>query len=196
MNVFIIIPALNEAENIGDLVRETLSQPNVTQVVVVDNGSTDSTAAVARAAGAHVVSEPQRGYGFACKAGSDYATSQQADIIVYMDGDYSSLPSELGQIVGPILSQSADLVLGSRTLGVIAENAMPPHQKFGNWLTSKIINLIFRKQITDLGPYRAITADLLQQLNMQEMTFGWPTEMQVKAFGFGQTGHRSACKLA
>lgn len=186
MKIFIIIPALNEAENIGDLARETLSQPNADTVVVVDNGSSDNTAAVAQAAGAHVISEPRHGYGFACKAGGDYAISQQADVIVYMDGDYSSLPSELGDLVGPILAQSADLVLGSRTLGVIAENAMPPHQKFGNWLTSKIINILFRKQITDLGPYRAIKAELLQELNMQEMTFGWPTEMQVKALALGK----------
>ena len=186
MKIFIVIPALNERESMGDLVHETLGQPNVDSVVVVDNGSTDDTAAVAQAAGAHVVSEPLRGYGFACKAGSNYAISQQADIIVYMDGDYSSLPSELGTILEPILSGSADLVLGSRTLGVIAENAMPPHQKFGNWLTSKIINLIFGEQITDLGPYRAITAELLEELNMQEMTFGWPTEMQVKSLALGK----------
>ncbi len=186
MKVTVVIPALNEAENISDLVRETLDQPNADAVVVVDNGSIDDTAGAARSAGAHVVSEPRRGYGFACKAGFDYATNLKSNIIVTMDGDYSSLPSELDRLIEPIKTKQADLVLGSRTLGVIEKNAMPPHQRFGNWLTSKIINVIFGERITDLGPFRAITAELYQELNMQEMTFGWPTEMQVKTLALGK----------
>lgn len=186
MNVFVVIPALNEAENIADLVEETLAQADVDRVIVVDNGSVDETAAVARSAGADVVSEPRRGYGYACKAGFDYATEEGAKIIVTMDGDYSSLPTEIGQLVAPIKSSAADLVLGSRTLGTIQKDAMPPHQRFGNWLTSKIINVIFGERITDLGPFRAITTTLYQELEMQEMTFGWPTEMQVKALALGK----------
>ncbi len=175
----VVIPALNEAETISDLVTETLQY--VDQVIVVDNGSTDETAANATLSNAHVIQENRQGYGFACKAGFDYANFEDFDIIVTMDGDYSSLPSELDRLLDPIKNGTADLVLGSRTLGTIQKDAMPPHQRFGNWLTSKIINLLFGVQITDLGPFRAITAELYRELDMQEMTFGWPTEMQVKS---------------
>ena len=181
MRTAIIIPALNEAGNIADLVRETRDQPLLTpndQIIVVDNGSTDETASEAAGAGAIVVSEPRRGYGYACAAGAQAAAS--ADYLVFLDGDYSSLPSELERLLQPLYAGEAALVLGSRMLGHIAAGAMLPHQRFGNWLTSRIMRLLYRIDVTDLGPYRAIRKDLLDSLEMSEMTFGWPTEMMVK----------------
>lgn len=176
----VIIPALNEAGNIGALVRETLTQP-VDWVIVVDNGSEDETAVKAAEAGAIVVSEPRRGYGYACAAGTAVALTQGADILAYMDGDYSSLPSELPRLLTPVRQNKADLVLGSRMLGDIAEGAMLPHQRFGNQLSSRLMAFLYKVDVTDLGPFRAIRADLIRSLDMREMTFGWPTEMMVKS---------------
>jgi glycosyltransferase involved in cell wall biosynthesis len=177
----VIIPALNEAGNIGGLVAECLAL-SVSEVIVVDNGSTDGTGAAALAAGAVIVEEPRQGYGFACAAG---AVAAKARYLVFLDGDYSSLPIEMAQLVEPLHEGTADLVLGSRILGSIVPGAMPPHQRFGNWLSSGLMRLLYRIPVTDLGPYRAITADLLQSLKMREMTFGWPTEMMVKAARHG-----------
>jgi glycosyltransferase involved in cell wall biosynthesis len=179
MKTAVIIPALNEAGHIGPLVQETLEQ-QVDWVIVVDNGSTDDTAVIAQKTGAIVVSEPRRGYGYACAAGTAVAGDYGADLLVYMDGDYSSLPQELPQLLMPLQQNLADLVLGSRTLGHIAARAMPPHQRFGNWLSARLMRRLYGLPVTDLGPYRAIRASLLASLNMQEMTFGWPTEMTVK----------------
>lgn len=176
MKTVVIIPALNEEGNIGALVREALAQP-IDEVIVVDNGSTDQTAQVALEAGARVIAEPRRGYGYACAAG----VVDDADILVFLDGDYSSLPSEMTRLLEPLRANEADLVLGSRVLGHIQPGTMPPHQRFGNWLVSHLMRLLYRIPVTDLGPYRAIRAELLRELNMQEMTFGWPTEMMVKA---------------
>jgi len=176
--IAVIIPALNEAGNIKPLVAEVLETMPV-RVIVVDNGSSDETAEEARAAGAEVVYEPRRGYGYACAAGT--AAARDAHVLAFLDGDYSSLPSELPAIVSPILSDEADLVLGSRPLGHIAPGAMPPQQRFGNWLASRLMNVLYGLSVTDLGPYRAIRQALLESLDMQEMTYGWPTEMMVKA---------------
>ena len=175
--VSVVVPALNEAGNIAALAQETLAQ-GVREVVVVDNGSTDDTAAQAEAAGARVVREPRRGYGYACAAGSAAAGG---DILVYIDADFSFLPVEISRLVDPIAADVADLVLGSRPLGGIARGAMPPHQRFGNWLTAALMRGLYGLQVTDLGPYRAIRAELLRSLDMGEMTYGWPTEMMVKA---------------
>lgn len=174
----VIIPALNESGNIRQLVHEVQSTV-AAEVIVVDNGSTDSTAQEARLAGATVVVEPRRGYGYACAAG--VAESNQTDIMVFLDGDFSFAPSDLPALLAPINENQVDFVLGSRALGHIAPGAMPPHQRFGNWLVARLMNLLYGLSITDLGPYRAIRRSLLLQLNMQEMTFGWPTEMIVKA---------------
>lgn len=179
MKTWVIIPALNEAGNIAELVRQTAAQP-VDRVIVVDNGSTDETAAAARQAGASVVREPRRGYGYACAAGTAAALDAGADILVTMDGDFSSLPAELPRLQAPILAGYADLVLGSRTAGHIAVGAMPPHQRFGNWLSAALMSTLYGIQVTDLGPFRAIRADFMRTLAMREMTFGWPTEMMVK----------------
>ena len=179
MKTAVIIPALNEGGNIKALVEETCRQA-VDCVIVVDNGSTDDTADQAQQAGAMVVSEPRRGYGFACMTGSQTAQKEGGEILVYMDGDFSSLPEEMARLVAPIQKDEADLVLGSRTLGHIAEGAMPPHQRFGNWLSSGLMRQLYNVPVTDLGPYRAVRTELLMALDMQEMTFGWPTEMMVK----------------
>ncbi len=176
MDVDVIIPALNESGNIAQLVRQAAAQP-VARVIVADNGSTDGTGPLAAEAGAHVVVEPRQGYGYACAAGVAAAT---ADILLFLDGDFSSLPAEMPRLFQPLQQGRADLVLGSRVLGEILPGAMPPHQRFGNWLTSALMRRLYRVAVTDLGPYRAIRRDLLMELQMQEMTFGWPTEMMVK----------------
>jgi len=176
--VTVIIPALNEAGNIGKLVYEVRAIAPL-EVIVVDNNSTDSTAEEAREARGKVVIESRRGYGYACAAG--VAAAQDADVLVFMDGDYSFLPADLPLLLSPIFEGRADLVLGSRELGLMAPGAMPPHQRFGNWLVSRLMNALYGLSITDLGPYRAIRRQLLNELNMQEMTYGWPTEMIVKS---------------
>ncbi len=173
-----IIPALNEAGNIGKVMREVRAIAQV-EVIVVDNNSTDSTAEEAEQAGAKVVIESRRGYGYACAAG--VAAAQDAEVLVFMDGDYSFSPADLPLLLSPVLNDQADIVLGSRERGIIAPGAMPPHQRFGNWLVSRLMNLLYGISITDLGPYRAIRRQLLSELDMQEMTYGWPTEMIVKS---------------
>ena len=180
MAVAVVIPALNEADNVAAVIAG-LHAEAVDMVIVVDNGSTDDTAAVAAANDAIVVSEPRRGYGQACAAGSAEALRRGADVVVYIDGDQSSLPNELSQLLDPIVNGDADLVLGSRVLGTIEQGAMAPHQRFGNWLTAAIMRRLYDLTVTDLGPYRAIDANLLGALQMTEMTFGWPTEMTVKS---------------
>jgi glycosyltransferase involved in cell wall biosynthesis len=173
----VVIPALNEAGNVAGVVAAARAQA-VDEVIVVDNGSSDATAAVAAAAGAIVVTELRRGYGYACAAGSAAA---HGDILVYLDGDGSSSPAEMPRLIEPLRADAADLVLGSRVLGHIAAGAMPLHQHTGNWLAASLMRGLYRVQVTDLGPYRAIRRDLLGELDMREMTFGWPTEMMVKA---------------
>jgi len=180
--ITVIIPALNEGENIRQLVLEVCAAADV-EVIVVDNGSTDSTRQEAEAARARVVYEPRQGYGYACAAG--VAASQNADILVFMDGDHSFTASDLPSLITPILDDSADMVLGSRTLGTIEQGAMFPQQRFGNWMTSRLMNLFYGIRITDLGPYRAIRRSLLIQLDIEEMTYGWPNEMIVKSVRYG-----------
>ena len=178
MNVAVVIPALNEAGCIESLVHEAHQQP-VQRVIVVDNGSTDDTGRLACQAGATVVREPRRGYGYACAAG--IAAAGEADVVVFMDGDYSMLPGEMPVVLRPILAGEADLALGSRVLGHIAPGAMPAQQRFGNGLAAGLMRLLYGLRVTDPSPYRAVRRDLLLRLGMREMTFGWPTEMTVKA---------------
>jgi glycosyltransferase involved in cell wall biosynthesis len=176
--VTVIIPALNEAGNIRQLVEEVRATASV-GVIVVDNNSTDATAQEAMQSGANVVSELRRGYGYACATGA--AAADSADILVFMDGDFSFSPGDLPVLMAPLSEGRADIVLGSRELGSIMPGSMPFSQRFGNWLVSRMMNVLYGISITDLGPYRAIRRQLLIELDMQEMTYGWPTEMIVKA---------------
>jgi glycosyltransferase involved in cell wall biosynthesis len=177
-SIAIIIPALNEAGNIGQLVTD-IHATLPADVIVVDNASSDATAREAAHAHARVISETRRGYGSACAAG--VVAADNADILVFMDGDRCFSPADLPLLLEPILTGQADLVLGSRELGHIAPGAMFPQQRFGNWLASRLMNFLYGLSITDLGPFRAIRKQLLLDLDMHEMTYGWPTEMIVKA---------------
>jgi glycosyltransferase involved in cell wall biosynthesis len=176
MNITLIIPALNEAECIGPLLAE-LPPELVDQVLVVDNGSTDDTDGAARRAGAQIVVEPRRGYGYACAAG---VAAARGDVLAFMDADGSFIPGELRTLLAPLLDGTADMTLGTRMGGIVV-NAMPPHQHFGNRLVARLLYLLYGLRLTDLGPFRAVRRDLLTTLDMREMTYGWPVEMLVKA---------------
>lgn len=175
MRVSLIIPALNEAECLVALLAE-IPTGLIYQLIVVDNGSTDGTAEIAQMAGALVIDEPRRGYGFACAAGTARA---EGEIVVFMDGDGSFVPGELLNLLTPLFQGDADLVLGSRMLHK-QQTSMPPHQHFGNLLFAWLLRQRFGLTLTDLGPYRAIRRELLLALNMQEHTYGWPLEMIIK----------------
>jgi glycosyltransferase involved in cell wall biosynthesis len=177
IHVTLIIPALNEAACIGPLLAE-LPAGLVQQVIVADNGSTDNTAGAARRAGAEVVREPRRGYGYACAAG---VAAARGDVLAFMDGDGSFVPGELAALLAPIAAGAADLTLGTRMRGDMAPGAMPPHQRFGNQLVARLTRRLYGVELTDLGPFRAIRHDLLEALQMRERTYGWPIEMIVKA---------------
>jgi glycosyltransferase involved in cell wall biosynthesis len=149
------------------------------QIIVVDNASTDATAELAHTAGARVVHEPNKGYGAACFAG--FRAAYEADVLVFMDGDGVVNPDQIQSLLDPISTDEADLVLGSRTRGQREPGALLIHARFGNWLASQLMRWLYGLRVTDLGPFRAIRANVLRELDMQEMTFGWPTEMMVKA---------------
>ena len=176
MHVSLIIPALNEAECLGPLLAE-VPKGLIDQLIVVDNGSTDCTSQIARAAGAIVVEEPRRGYGFACAAGTSRA---EGNVLVFMDGDGSFVPGELPNLLAPLDQDEADLVLGSRMLNNSQPIVMPSHQRFGNHLFTWLLRQRYGLALTDLGPFRAIRRELLVALDMQEYTYGWPLEMIIK----------------
>jgi glycosyltransferase involved in cell wall biosynthesis len=175
--IAVIIPAVDEEEAIGLVLAEI--PPVASEVIVVDNGSRDRTAEVARAAGARVVHEPRRGYGQACLAG--IAAAERADVLVFLDGDHSDYPSQLVDVLAPILAGEADLVIGSRTLGRRAKGAQPLHAVLGTRLCVGLMNAVIGTRATDLGPFRAITANALERLGMGDRNFGWTVEMQLKA---------------
>ena len=181
--VALLIPALNEEASIGHVL-SNLPEGVFSQVVVVDNGSTDRTAEVARALGATVVREPRRGYGRACLAGLA-ALEANTDTVVFMDADSSDVPEEAARLLEPIVSGSADLVIGSRVLGRAEPGALAPHQRFGNRLATSLVAWLYGFRYTDLGPFRAIRADRLRQLGMRDCDFGWTVEMQVRALRCG-----------
>lgn len=179
--VYVIIPAFNESKSIGRVIADI---PNmVTEIIVVDNASTDNTGDFAKEKGATVLRENRKGYGYSCLKGIDYISKKanEKDIIVFLDGDYSDFPGEIGMLITPISSNGYDMVIGSRVLGERQKGSMLFQQIAGNWLATKLIKLLYKAHFTDLGPFRAITWNALQQINMKDKTFGWTVEMQVKA---------------
>ena len=181
--VSVIIPVLNEEDSIAKVINDipkTDGEATLQEIIVVDNGCTDNTAAIAKHNGASVVTEPRRGYGYACLAGIAALATQPPDIVVFLDGDYSDYPTDMPQLLHPILENRASLVIGARTQGD-AKAALLPQARFGNWLACFLIQHFFGVRYTDLGPFRAIRYSDLLALNMQDKTFGWTVEMQLKA---------------
>ena len=176
----VIIPAFNEEKSIGHVLRDIPS--SVHEIIVIDNNSTDATAKNAQEAGATVLSEPKPGYGNACLKGIDYIQHQKinSDIVVFLDGDYSDFPEELTKIMAPIIEKDIDFVIGSRVKKLREKGAMQPQQIFGNWLATSLMRVFFKSKFTDLGPFRAIKFDTLMSLKMQDPTYGWTVEMQLK----------------
>lgn len=183
LRVDVIVPALNEAPSIARVVR-AIPRPPVREIYVVDNGSTDGTATVARRAGARVVTEPARGYGAACLAGVR-ALPGDTEIIVFLDADGSDDVTLLPCIIAPIVSGTADLVVGSRVLGRAERGALTSVQRLGNALAAHWLRVRFRLQATDLGPFRAIRATSLRRLRMADRNYGWTVEMQIRAARVG-----------
>jgi glycosyltransferase involved in cell wall biosynthesis len=184
MLIDVIIPAFNEEQSIAQVLAE-IPAGLAREVIVVDNNSSDRTADVARAAGATVLREPRPGYGHACLAGMAHSfghpPAEQADIIVFLDGDHSDYPEEMPLLLAPILRGEADMVIGSRALGQREAGAMLPQQIFGNWLATTLLRRLYGAHFTDLGPFRAIRREALQRIGMADTTYGWTVEMQLKA---------------
>ena len=177
-SVSVIIPALDEEEPIAGVVRECLATSLPNEVIVVDNGSTDRTAARAREAGARVVTAP-RGYGRACAAGVR-ALSPECDIVVFLDGDGSDVPAFMNQLVQPVAHETHDFVIGSRTRGQREPGSMNLQQIFAGRFAGLILRLLYGVRYTDMSPFRAIRRDALERLDMREQTYGWNLEMQMK----------------
>jgi len=182
----VIIPALNEQDAIGRVLVD-ISEELVDEVVVVDNGSSDQTVIVAEKYGATVLMEARKGYGHACMKGIRYFEDKEPrpHLIVFIDADYSDYPQEISQVVAPITEDNYDLVIGSRALGKRERGSMTFPQIFGNWLATLLIRIFFNHRFTDLGPFRAIKFEKLLTLDMQEYTYGWTVEMQLKAAKIG-----------
>lgn len=179
----VIIPAYNEEASIGLVIQEIPA--HVREIIVCNNNSKDSTAAVARANGATVVDEPRPGYGSACLRGMAHVrnkpVAEHPDIVVFLDGDHSDFPEQLTELIEPIVKEDYDMVIGSRATGDLEQGAMQPQQIFGNWLATNLIRLFYKYEFTDLGPFRAIKWQQLEALGMKDPDFGWTVEMQVRA---------------
>lgn len=178
-SVCVIIPAFNEEQAIGKVIRDIPSF--VKKVIVANNGSTDNTKKIAEDAGALVVDEPRKGYGWACLKGIEHAGSIKPGIIVFLDGDYSDYPEEIPKLIEPILNNGMDMIIGSRVLGNREKGSLTPQQRFGNWLATRLMRIFYGANFTDLGPFRAIRFDRLKSLKMSDKTYGWTIEMQIKA---------------
>ncbi|MFT5964608.1 MAG: glycosyltransferase involved in cell wall biosynthesis [Flavobacterium sp.] len=176
----VIIPAYNEEKAITNVINEIPKIVN--EVIVISNNSTDNTIKAAEAAGATVLSESRKGYGYACLKGMEYISNQEIkpDIVVFLDGDYSDYPAELIKIIAPILEENIDFVIGARVNSLREKNSMTPQQIFGNWLATFLMALFFKAKYTDLGPFRAIKYEKLLALGMRDKTYGWTVEMQLK----------------
>lgn len=177
MRIAVIIPALDEEASIGAVV-SSIDRQLVDEIIVGDNASSDRTAEIARTSGARVVIVPDRGYGAAC-TGALSALSPRIDTVVFMDADGSDDPAEMPRLLEPIRAGDADLVIGARRF--VEPGALTPQQRFGNWLATRLIRLIYGHRYTDLGPYRAIRRDLLDEIGMQDRRYGWTVEMQIRA---------------
>ena len=179
-NIKVIIPAFNEEHAIVNVLNEIPTI--VSEYIVVDNNSTDATAVNAKNAGATVLFEEKKGYGCACLKGLDYIKAQEIkpDIIVFLDGDYSDYPEELLKIIHPIIEDDVDIVIGARVAALREFGSMTPQQVFGNWLACFLMKVFFKSKFTDLGPFRAIKYEKLLILSMQDKTYGWTVEMQLK----------------
>ncbi len=184
-NIKVIIPAYNEADSIPLVITDIPSL--VDEIIVVSNNSTDDTEINAKNAGATVLVEKHKGYGYACLKGMDYIAStslsdqsKKPDIVVFLDGDYSDYPEELTKIIQPIIEENIDFVVGARVKSLRDEGSMTKPQVFGNWLATSLMKLFFRSTFTDLGPFRAIKYEKLLGLNMEDKTYGWTVEMQLK----------------
>jgi glycosyltransferase involved in cell wall biosynthesis len=177
----VIIPAYNEEDSITKVIHDI---PNsVDEIIVVNNNSSDLTAVTAKKAGATVINESRKGYGYACLKGIDYLENQdiKPDIVVFLDGDYSDYPEELTKLVDPIIKDDIDFVIGARIKHLREANSMTPQQVFGNWLATMLMKLMFNARFTDLGPFRAIKYQKLMELGMVDKTYGWTVEMQLKS---------------
>ena len=183
--VDVVIPAFDEEDSIG-LVLEALADTGARRIIVADNNSRDETARIARQSGAEVVSAARRGYGSACLAGLHHLRCTGApDVVVFVDADYSDFPEELPTLVAPIRDDGMDLVIGSRVLGRRERGALLPQARVGNWIAALLIRWIYGHRYTDLGPFRAVRWQALEQLQMEDLDFGWTAEMQVKAIRAG-----------
>lgn len=180
MKVRVIIPAYNEENAVAKVIKE-IPLSHVNEVIVVNNNSNDNTEANALEAGATVLREERQGYGYACLKGIDYVRNldESTDTIVFIDADYSDYPEEMILLLNEV-EKGNDLVIGSRSLGLKEKGSMTPQQIFGNWLATGMIKLFYRKKFSDLGPFRAITWNCLEEIKMQDTTYGWTVEMQLK----------------
>ncbi|MDA9290035.1 glycosyltransferase family 2 protein [Polaribacter sp.] len=179
--ITVIIPAYNEQDSIANVVNDIPEIVN--EIIVINNNSTDNTAMNAKNAGATVLYESRKGYGYACLKGLDYIEKQKAkpEIVVFLDGDYSDYPAQLTELISPIITKNIDFVLGARVKEQRELGAMTPQQIFGNWLATSLMKLFFGATFTDLGPFRAIKYEKLMALKMEDKTYGWTVEMQLKA---------------
>ncbi|PJZ55894.1 glycosyltransferase family 2 protein [Leptospira barantonii] len=189
LSISVVIPALNEEKSIPFVLKDlhAIEELNLQEIIVIDNGSKDKTALVASSHGATVLYEGERGYGAACLKGLEriFQSANPPDLVAFLDADYSDSPAELVLLLGRLFDSQADLVIGSRTLGKSEKGSLLPVQKFGNWLSTTLIRILYGIRFTDLGPFRLIRSDSLRKLNMQDRNFGWTVEMQVKAAKYG-----------